>query len=179
MVRVSVRRADAVLPCTTCSCARSRFTSHFAKLVTFSGRIRAGTGAGQGTIPVAINPAGTIDGLYYDGNNVMHGFIRAADGTLITFDVPGAGTGSFQGTEPVGSNPAGATTGHYVDAKGVAHGFLRTARGTFTLFDVPDAGNGPGQGTFAYEINGAGAITGFFVDVNDALHGFLRPAEEQ
>ena len=32
-----------------------------------------------------------------DGNNVSHGFLRAPDGTMTTFDVPGAGTGAFTG----------------------------------------------------------------------------------
>jgi hypothetical protein len=31
-------------------------------------------------------------------NLVQHGLIRHPDGTLTTFDVPGAGTGSYQGT---------------------------------------------------------------------------------
>src|SRR5215469_13483345 len=52
----------------------------------------AGTGAGQGTTPYAINPSGAIAGPYTDANNVDHGFLRAADGTISTFDVAGAST---------------------------------------------------------------------------------------
>ncbi len=61
----------------------------------------AGTGAGQGTIPElasCLNPAGAVTGLYVDGSNVIHGFVRAPDGTITKIDVPGAGTGAFQGT---------------------------------------------------------------------------------
>jgi hypothetical protein len=36
----------------------------------------AGTSPGQGTIPYAINPAGTIMGYYVDPNDAYHGFLR-------------------------------------------------------------------------------------------------------
>ena len=52
----------------------------------------AGTGAGQGTIGYAITPNETITGQYTDSGTVAHGYVRAPDGTFITFDAPGAGT---------------------------------------------------------------------------------------
>jgi hypothetical protein len=52
--------------------------------------------------------------------------VRASDGAITTFDVPGAGTGPFQGTIPLCNNPVGAITGYYIDANDVTHGFLRT-----------------------------------------------------
>jgi redox-regulated HSP33 family molecular chaperone len=61
-----------------------------------------------------------------DTSDVNHGFVRALDGTLTTFDVPGAGTGPFQGTIPLSNNSVGAITGYYIDASDVTHGFLRT-----------------------------------------------------
>src|SRR5207253_9949412 len=79
----------------------------------------AGTGDGQGTFaPIFgfnINPQGTITGNYIDASNVSHGFVRAPDGTLTTFDAPGAGstTDSFQGTYPSSINQAGAICGAY------------------------------------------------------------------
>jgi hypothetical protein len=91
----------------------------------------AGTGAFQGTLPsgfAAINPKGTIAGAYVDANNGNHGFVRARDGTITTFDVPDAGAGAFQGTSPFGINAQGAITGYYIDASNVGHGFLRTAQ---------------------------------------------------
>jgi hypothetical protein len=36
----------------------------------------AGTGTFQGTQPGAINPAGTVTGIYFDANNAVHGFLR-------------------------------------------------------------------------------------------------------
>ena len=45
-------------------------------------------GAFQGTFPSSISQAGAITGYYYDANFVPHGFLRASNGTFITFDVP-------------------------------------------------------------------------------------------
>jgi hypothetical protein len=39
----------------------------------------AGSGAGQGTIPLTINPAGAITGAYIDKGNVIHGFLWLPD----------------------------------------------------------------------------------------------------
>jgi hypothetical protein len=102
----------------------------------------AGTGTGtfQGTFPDNINPAGAIAGTYADASNVSHGFLRAADGAITTFDAPGAGTGAFQGTFMAtieGLNPAGAIAGNYRDANNVNHGYVRDSHGTITTFDVP------------------------------------------
>jgi len=36
----------------------------------------AGTGPGQGTIPLSNNPADAITGYYIDANDVSHGFLR-------------------------------------------------------------------------------------------------------
>ena len=99
-----------------------------------------------------------IAGLYTDASNVFHGFVRHANGTITTFDPPGA-----QGTFLVDGgciNPAGVIVGQYVDASNVSHGFVRDANGAITTIDVPAAGTGPGQGTAAFGINPAGVIEG-------------------
>jgi predicted membrane protein len=140
----------------------------------------AGTGAFQGTafcVVDCINRNGAIAGLYFDANNVGHGFVRAPDGTITTFDVPGAGTGAFQGTSPGGINPEGVIAGVYTDANNMNHGFMRTADGTFTTFDVPGAGMGAVQGTLPSGfagINPKATITGAYVDANNVNHGFVR-----
>ena len=86
------------------------------------------------TTPFSINPAGAITGDYLDANYYGHGFLRARDGTLTTFDDPGGND-----TTAVGINPAGTIAGvfHNYDVNFVGHGFLRTHDGTFTNFDVP------------------------------------------
>ena len=133
----------------------------------------AGTGPGQGTEGIHINPAGAITGYYLDSGDVFHGYVRARDGTFTAFDAPGAGTGPFEGTLAFSINPAGATAGIVRDANIVRHGFVRAPNGAITTFDVPGAGTGPGQGTLPGSNNPAGAIVGFYIDANDVEHGFL------
>jgi hypothetical protein len=81
---------------------------------------------GSETLPQSINPAGEITGYFFlapEGSAfpVIHGFLRATDGTITTFDAPGA----VLNTRALSINPAGAITGWYTDASGVNHGFLR------------------------------------------------------
>jgi len=137
----------------------------------------AGTGAIQGTVPLALNTQRAVTGFYLDGSSAFHGFLRSPRGKLTTFDVPGGGTGFFQGTYPASINPAGAITGNYTDTNNVNHGFLRAPDGKLTTFNVSGAGAGAYQGTFPYCNNAAGAITGAYVDANGASHGFLRLAD--
>ena len=147
-----------------------------AKILTFEAP-QSGTGLGQGTRALGINPAGAITGFTRDAGNVRHGFLRARDGAFTMFDAPGAGTGPGQGTRAYSINPGGAIAGWYSDASGVVHGYLRARDGSFTTFDVPGAGGagtGPYPGTLASFINPAGAITGLYTDANYAAHGFVR-----
>src|SRR5208337_3688822 len=55
-------------------------------------------GDGQGTFPQNITDLLAIPGYYTDSDGVSHGFLRAPNGTITTFDVKDAGTGSCQGT---------------------------------------------------------------------------------
>ena len=150
--------------------------THQPTIITFDAP-GAGTGPGQGTEGIAINPAGVIAGAYTDASGLNHGFLRATDGTFVTFDAPGAGTGPGQGTFVGGVGaitPAGAIVGAYIDASGVNHGFLRSPHGAFTSFDVPGAGTGSGQGTLAEDINPEGVIAGEYSDASNVFHGFVR-----
>src|SRR4029450_10542779 len=79
----------------------------------------AGTGPGQGTLPFAISPPGTVTGFYLDAGDARHGFLRTLDGAITTFDAPGAGTGPGQGTSAFSINPAGAIAGRYADTSDV------------------------------------------------------------
>ena len=137
----------------------------------------AGTVPGQGTLVTfggGINPAGEIAGGYLDANCALHSFVRAPDGTITTFDAPGAGTGPFQGTDASGINPVGTVTSFFIDTSDVFHGYVRAKDGTFKLFDVTGAGTGPFQGTEPFGLNSPGDIVGSYVDANGVNHGFLR-----
>jgi predicted membrane protein len=148
----------------------------------------AGTAPGQGVFLTSIdglNPAGATIGAYLDSSNVLHTFVRAADGTITVFDVPGAGTGALQGPFPTGISPQGVIEGTNTDGNNVTHGFLRALDGTVTAFNVPGAGTGAGvpcslifvptcQGTIPENISPGGAITGAYVNTSGILRGFLR-----
>jgi uncharacterized membrane protein len=123
----------------------------------------------QGTFAYAISPQGAITGDYVDSGGVSHGFVRARDGTFITFDAPGAGTAPGQGTDAFSINPAGTITGYYNDANLLAHGFVRARNGAITAFDAPGASQ-----TFASNINPSGAIAGDYLDASNVYHGFVR-----
>jgi hypothetical protein len=64
-------------------------------------------GLGPGTFPLSINTAGNVAELYLDAKDVLHGFMRAASGTITSFDAPGAGTGAIQGTGGLSINSLG------------------------------------------------------------------------
>ncbi len=139
--------------------------------------------AGQGTLPASfsgLNNFGAITGLYYDANNVFHGFLRNPDDTFVKFEAPGADTtDSFYGTFPQSLNDFGAIAGYYIDANSVYHGFLRRPGGKFTTFEAPGADTTAGDfnGTFPSTINLFGVITGSYLDASSVNHGFVRSAD--
>ena len=116
-----------------------------------------------GTFPSGINSAGVITGFYNVGF-FNHGFVRARDGIITTFDGPNA----VSDTAPSDINPAGVITGTYCDTIN-CHGFLRRPDGAFTTFDVP----GAVFGTFPVGINEGGAVTGGYCDAVNC-HSFVR-----
>jgi len=139
----------------------------------------AGTGSNQGTFTAftdGLNPAGALAGYYVDASGGNHSFLRAPDGTVTTFDVPGAvtGTGPFQGTKVAGINPSGTISGNYFDANTASHGYLRAPDGAITKYDVSGAGTGPSQGTVGAAINPTGELVSYFVDDSNVFHGYLR-----
>ena len=144
-----------------------------AKIVTFEAP-QSGTGLGQGTRALVINPAGAITGNDVDAGGVFHGYLRSPDGSFTIFDAPGAGTAANQGTGGFGINPAGVITGFYIDTNNAMHGFVRAKHGDITTFDAPGAGTGASQGTEPLANNPAGAVTGFYIDADNVFHGFLR-----
>jgi len=112
----------------------------------------------QGTTPVSINPAGQITGSYTDASFATHGFVRTTDGTITSFDAPGADHGTF----PALITPQGLIVGIYFDANYSTQPFLRAHDGTFTTFQIPSAG------AFIYALvaSSAGATAGAFFGSN-------------
>jgi hypothetical protein len=126
----------------------------------------AGTGSQQGTLPFAINPAGTVTGYYNDANSIGHGFVRTADGTMVTFDAPN----DVNGTYATAINAEGTVTGYYYDANYDSHGFVRTSDGAIAEFDAPRDANG----TYPVGINDAGVVAGTYYNANYVIRAFLR-----
>jgi len=108
---------------------------------------------------------------------VWFGFVRAADGTITSFDGPGASD-----TFVTGINAVGAITGYYQSPQGVGgtpvfYSFVRAADGTLTTFEAPGAGTRPRQGTQAMSINATGGVTGNLSGgASGTVHGFVRAA---
>jgi len=149
-----------------------------------------GTHNGQGPwpegLPAGINIMGAVVSNYTDVNYGTHGYVRAADGKITTFDAPGAGagvsaSGNWLGTYPQTINDFGEIAGYYIDANDVWHGFFRDFRGKITTFDAPGAGTLAGQGTFvnytAPSLNDLGTLADYYQDANNVFHGYLRTRE--
>lgn len=111
--------------------------------------------------PRAINDTGTIAGYYTTGSNnnaTFHGFVRAANGTIKMFDVPGAGKGHGNGTSVLGINASGEIVGFYINTTThMSAGFVRAQDGKITEFTPPGSG---AYGTEALGINDAGTVVG-------------------
>jgi len=137
----------------------------------------AGNGISGDTIPTFIDSAGDVAGIYVDSDQVTHGFLLPAGGSIVTFQAApvtvGSG-GNSPGTDYVTVNNAGEAAGTYVDVNDVVHGFIRSSSGTITTIDVPAAATGSGQGTAITAIDSAGDVGGLYTDSNNVAHGFVR-----
>jgi len=138
---------------------------------------------GEQTYPISINSKGSITGEYFTENNttgvrVYRGFVRAANGKITTFTMPGLGTGgnagNNEGTHPISINSRGEIAGYYADANTVYHGFVRAANGEITTFNAPDAD--AVIGTYVSSMNSKGEITGWYFGTDQVYHGFVRAA---
>jgi hypothetical protein len=161
--------------------------SHDAELIEFDAP-GAGTvaspacGSACGTIALANNDLGVVVGYYTDAHVVPHGFLRAPNGDVVSFEAPGAGLGHGldQGTVAYSINDLGVIAGQLQDSSYVYRGFVRYPDGSFATFEAPGAGTSssracaPFCGTYALDINLGGATAGYYVDGEGVYHGFVR-----
>lgn len=110
---------------------------------------------------MGVNVNGTIVGIYFDTNNVSHGYLYRG-GRFTTIDYPDA-----QSTLAYDINTAGQIVGCWTDASDVNHGYVRKGT-TFTSIDVPQA-----MSTCAQAIDDKGGIAGVYHDTSNIAHGFL------
>jgi hypothetical protein len=116
---------------------------------------------GLATYPQAMNDSGTIVGVYLGSDGNYHAFQRTLDGTLFTFDYPGAVS-----THAEGINNAGAINGYFTDSSGNTHGFFG-GMGFFTQYDISGAAN-----SLPRAINDFGTVAGSIGDTSGVMHGF-------
>jgi hypothetical protein len=132
----------------------------------------------------SVNVAGDLAGAYSNPHSdpsgkhsPYHGFLRSANGEIITFDVPGASIATGQGTYPLGIDNNGNIAGWYTDANLTTHGFVRSASGAIDTFDAPGSlATTPNKGTIPVAVDSAGNVTGIFSDAAGIAHGFKRTA---
>ena len=109
----------------------------------------------EATVPSDIDERGQVVGAYFDRETqVVHGFLRAVDGTITTIDAPG----SLFLTQAVGINERGDIVGYWLDegAGNVARGFVRRPDGSFETVEPP---GGP-TNTTVQDIDDQGRLVG-------------------
>jgi hypothetical protein len=125
------------------------------------------TATSTNTFPVAINLAGTVAGEFDDGFG-QHGFLRAPNGTITTFDPTFCAVGSTSVISSSAINSSGAVIGFC----GIPNvGFVRDpTTGAFTEINPPGS-----TGTQVNSINDSGEVAGSYVDsaLPAKTHGFV------
>jgi hypothetical protein len=133
-------------------------------------------GTGLGTLPIAIDKAGNVAGLWATSHPPTHAFLRDSHGNFTSFDGPHIGTGQDQGTFVQAMSQKGDIAGFYTDQKNHNHGFVRSARGRFKIIDARGAHVSSG-GTKIYAINADGSVAGVY-NGDFSGHGFLIDADK-
>jgi hypothetical protein len=129
----------------------------------------AGTGDGQGTALQAVNSSMVSSGFYIDSSYNNHGFVRAFDGTITSFDVDGP----MSQTTATWMNNNGVVVGDYIDqGTGAQNGFALAPDGTLITFG---AGTETNDGTTTNSISDKDEVVGDYIDLNgdEVFHGFL------
>jgi hypothetical protein len=122
-------------------------------------------GIGGFTDVRGINDKGTVVGIYSTTNSIppAQAYVRAIDGALTTFTIPGTNY-----VYPFGINDLGEVTGvYYFDGDTQVGGFVRSPGGTITTFTYA-------AGIVPLAINRAGTIIGWYDPRVGAPQGFGR-----
>jgi hypothetical protein len=124
-----------------------------------------------------INSSGVTAGYYTDHTNIYHGFVRAANGIITSFDSPDAGHSSGNGTIPAAiSDSCGIVTGYSNNnSSSFGSSFVRYPDNTIGTFGAVS-----GQVTIAYSITSPACgtiIAGSIRVQSSADHGFVRAAD--
>lgn len=115
----------------------------------------------------ALNSMGVAAGSS-SGDSGLHAFVRARNGTITPFDIPG-GNDPFAAAINRHGNIAGTSYQYGVNNSG--EGYLRLSDGTITTFQVVS-----GYETDAYGLNVHNMVCGDYYDATGSYHGFIRKA---
>jgi hypothetical protein len=120
------------------------------------------------TAVFGINNQGTIIGGFIDPAFNAHGYTQDPNGSITTFDVPGASAGTIGFSINDRGDIVGSFQNMIGDAFGLPQGFLLPKGGNFITFDFPGANN-----TQPFFINNQGQIVGeYLFGINESA-GFL------
>lgn len=154
-----------------------------------------GTGTYQGTYPDAIDAAGDIFGSFTDTSNTVHGFVLPANGTITTYDAPGA-SGSDAQLQAAAARlnsklrQLGRSYGLSLKSRRLSNSPLMKLRSLLARVGAVQTegsgllnGNGANpSGTASLgdlilnAANASGEIVGVSTDANYVFHGYLRAA---
>jgi hypothetical protein len=135
-----------------------------------------------GAVATTLNDFGASAGFFEYMQLAHSGYVRGADGTVVSFDAVPGGTDSrlTRQTEPVGIDNNGVVVGTY---KGlycswncstlVAKGFVRGLDGQVSLFTVGDSRSK----TYVSGINHLGQATGYYLVQRNPQRGYVRNAD--
>ena len=133
----------------------------------------------QAVYPMIVNNSGVVAGEF-DQGTIRLGFVRQSDGTIDTFQAPGAnhiavngmnGKGQIVGTYTMGyRRKHSSEAGQSKDSEDGYHAFLRSPTGVLTTIDPPDATSATATG-----INAGGAVIGIssvgsYIRANDGSY---------
>jgi hypothetical protein len=134
----------------------------------------------SGAVANAVNDSGVSTGFFEGVGLPETGFVRAADGTITTFDAVAYAGPYYPQTDPIAVNNAGTVAGTFKVLKciencrtQVAKGFLRDAAGQITTFTV----GGKLAKTWLNGLNNLGQATGSFDAPRQAQQGYVRNAD--
>lgn len=113
----------------------------------------------------SMNLSGEVCGEYWGNDQIPHGFLRDASGTVTDFSLPGSVL-----TDPTSINDSGVIVGEWQNSAEFTLGFERDGSGDLTPFAAP----GSNYGTSPAGINNNGRITGSWEDTNYVAHGFVK-----
>ena len=157
-----------------CAVARDSGTTRVVKQNDNSAFVKIDAPDSRATIASAINDDGLVVGRYNDttgtGLGQVHGFRRAGDGTITSYDVPKATLTALRGV-----NARGAVSGQYsLDRSGAFRRGMVVENGVVTDYVFPLA-----QQTMAFNLNNKGVVVGWLeraYETHDQGLTFLKHA---